>query len=125
VVYVIDEDDSVRNALSRLIRSAGMEAYLFGSVDEFLRSDYRRRSGSLVVDVHLLEGSGFDLKACLDQAGCRYPIIFMTAQDSRKTREEALRMGAFSYLKKPFDDRELFDVISAAHSGTGSGSPVS
>lgn len=114
VIYIVDDDASVRKALKRLIISAGMETDTYSSMRDFLHSNFQDKASCLVVDVHMLGGSGFDLKRELDAAGSTLPVIFVTAHDSRETRERALTAGAAAYIRKPFDDCVLLDAISKA-----------
>jgi len=114
VIFVVDDDESVRKALKRLINSAGMEAEVFGSVKDFLRSGCQGKPGCLVVDVHMLGGTGFDLKRHLDACGSSMPVIFVTAHDNPETKVRAEEVGAAAYIRKPFDEQALLDAISAA-----------
>jgi FixJ family two-component response regulator len=113
-VYVVDDDESVRKALKRLITFSGMQADVFGSIEEFIGCGFEDKPGCLVLDVHMLGGTGFDLKAHLDASAIEMPVIFITAHDSEETRRRAKEAGAKSYLEKPFDDKALLDAISDA-----------
>jgi len=114
MVYVVDDDESVRKALKRLIISAGMFAEVFGSMEEFIQSGFQDNPGCLVTDVHMLGGTGFALKSYLDAAGYTMPVIFITAHDSKETRKKAENAGAAAYLPKPFDDQVFLNAIKEA-----------
>ena len=114
MIFVIDDDASVRTALARLIASAGHEAETFASAEEFLASNRPSYSDCLVVDIHLGGMSGLELQRELVQADSLAPIIFITAFDSAEVRREAKRAGADAYFRKPFDDQALLDAIDFA-----------
>ena len=114
IIYIIDDDASIRNALKRLLKSVGIGTEVFAGTQDFLNSDYMHNAHCLLLDVHMPDGSGFELKERLDSLGSLLPVIFMTAHDDEKTRQKAEDIGAFAYLQKPFEDRELIDVIYSA-----------
>ena len=114
IVYIIDDDASIRNALKRLLKSVGIGTEIFSGTKDFLKSAYLHNADCLLLDVHMPGGSGFELKERLDSLGSILPVIFMTAHDDEKTRQKAEDIGAFEYLQKPFEDRELIDVIYRA-----------
>jgi FixJ family two-component response regulator len=110
LVTIVDDDESVRRALQRLMRSAGIEANAFGSAEEFLqRGD--RETACLILDVRLPGMSGLDLQRELAALKPRIPIIFMSAFGTEEMVERAILKGAFAFLQKPFnEDRLLGDV---------------
>ena len=114
IMYVVDDDESVRKALKRLIISAGMRAEVFASMAEFIQSDFQDKPGCLVRDIQMLGGTGFALKSYLDDLGNTMPVIFITAHDNKETREKALMAGAAAYLPKPFDDLVFLNAIKEA-----------
>ena len=114
MVYVIDDDASVRTALQRLIRSAGLEAAVFGSVAEFLAGDPPVPQACIVADVRMPGPSGLDLPALLARRGWRFPVIFVTAYDTAEARRLAREAGAVGYFRKPVDDQALLDAIQWA-----------
>jgi CheY-like chemotaxis protein len=114
VVWVIDDDWSVRRALRRLILSAGFAVETFASGREFLEAAPYDVRGCLVLDIHLEGMSGFEVKEHLVAGGAPIPIIFITAHDDEATRERARRAGAAAYLPKPFAKRALLDAIRRA-----------
>ncbi len=111
IMYIVDDDESVRRALRRLLRSAGLEATTFASAREFLDSDYRTENACLILDIQMPGLSGLDLQRELQAAGSTLPVIFITAFDSAETREEARSLGAAGYFQKPVDDQALLDAI--------------
>jgi FixJ family two-component response regulator len=113
-VYVVDDDDSIRRALQRLLRSAGYQALTFESAEEFLDSASRLAKGCLVLDIRLPGMTGLDLQEKLSASRAKYPIIFMTAHDNPQWRERAKKGGAIAYLRKPFGDQSLLDAIQFA-----------
>ena len=110
-VYVVDDDDSIRRALKRLLRSVGYHARTFESAEDFLELAPNPGEGCLVLDINLPKMTGLDLQAKLASRGMKYSVIFMTAFDNPRWQESAKKMGAIAYLKKPFKDQALFDAI--------------
>lgn len=113
MVSIVDDDVSVRRALSRLIRLAGYAVESFGSAREFLASAPQGRTACLVLDVQLDSGgmSGFDLQERLVADGVTIPTIFITAHGDARTRERVKRSGVAGFLSKPFGDQSLLDLI--------------
>ena len=114
IMYVVDDDESVRRALKRLLRSAGLEVVTFASARDFLDSDYRRENVCLIVDIQMPGLSGLDLKRELLKAGSAIPVIFITAFDNAKVRKQARQLQAAGYFRKPVDDRALLDAVDWA-----------
>jgi FixJ family two-component response regulator len=114
IVTVIDDDESVRDALGGLLRSAGMKARSFGSAEEFLSSGLHRQTACLITDITMPGMSGLELQAKLNREKCEVPIIFITAHGDAKMRLQALRSGAVEFLAKPFDDETLLKSVRAA-----------
>ncbi len=113
-VFVVDDDESVRKALRRLLRANGFEVMTFGSAEDFLDSGQVQTGGCLVLDIKLSGMSGLDLFEKLASSGSNYPVIFITAHDNPQWREIAMGMGAAAYLRKPFDEQALCDAVNAA-----------
>ncbi len=113
-VLVVDDDASVRVALQRLIRSAGLVAETFASAEDLLETWPSDNSGCLIVDVQMPGLSGLELQTELAALGSTVPIIFITAHDDPNARSQALSGGAADFLEKPFDDDELIAAIHAA-----------
>jgi FixJ family two-component response regulator len=114
VIAVVDDEESVCRALTRLLRSAGMEATTFSSGAQFIESLKTHRPHCVVLDLHMPEMSGFDVQARLLESGVRVPVIIMTGHDSPETRDRALSMGPAAYLRKPVDGEVLLDAIAVA-----------
>lgn len=114
VVAIVDDDESVRNALQGLMRAAGLTPLVFASAEEFLDSNEQQRTRCLIADIRLPGISGLDLQSRLNADHHRIPIIFITAHGDNKMRMHALRAGAVEFLIKPFDDAALLDRVQAA-----------
>jgi FixJ family two-component response regulator len=110
-VYVVDDEPSICTAYARLLRSAGMLARTFASVEEFMRSDFADENACVVADIKLPGKSGLELPVLLGRAGHLLPVIFVTGSDTPATRDLALRFGAAAYFRKPVPDHELLDAI--------------
>ena len=113
-VYVVDDDESIRRALKRLLRSAGYHAVTFDSAEEFIESASYGGKGCLVLDIRLPGMTGLDLQDRLASSGAKYPVIFMTAHDNPQWQERAKKAGAVAYLRKPFEEQSLLDAIQLA-----------
>ena len=112
VVYIVDDDESVRKSLARLMRSAGYDAETFASAEEFLAQS-PRPPGYLVLDVQLPGMDGLELQQELLESGNKIPITFITAHDNERLRNKAMASGAKAFLRKPFDDYTLLDTIQS------------
>jgi FixJ family two-component response regulator len=110
-IYIVDDDDSVRRAMKRLIRSAGMKVRTFASAEEFLDFEGLNQDACMIIDIMLQGMSGLDLHAKLQARGDNLPVIFITGFDSPKTRHQAKVAGAAGYFRKPIDDQALLDSI--------------
>jgi FixJ family two-component response regulator len=114
IVFAVDDDVSMREALSRLFRSIGMRAEIFASAQEFLRFKRPDAPACLVLDVRLPGLSGLDLQRELGAAGFSIPIIFITGHGDIPMSVEAMKAGAVEFLTKPFRDQALLDAIHHA-----------
>jgi len=114
IVYVIDDDVSVRSALKSLIRSVGLEVEVFGSGPEFLEFQRPDVPGCLVLDVRLPGISGLDFHKTLIKSGNLLPVIFITAHGDVPMSVRAMKAGAVEFLTKPFRDQDLLDAIQLA-----------
>jgi FixJ family two-component response regulator len=110
-VLVIDEDPDLRASVGRLLRSVGLEALLFASISDFLKSDRPDSPTCLVLDVRLPGQSGLDLQRELAAANRELPIIFITGHGDIPMTVQAMKGGAIEFLTKPFRDQELLDAI--------------
>jgi FixJ family two-component response regulator len=114
IVYVVDDDESVRRGLSRLLRSAGLSVETFPSAQAFLSRDLPDRPACLVLDVRMPGLSGLDLQAALKQAGRPMPIVFISGQSDVPASVRAMKEGALDFLQKPFDEDQLLSAIAGA-----------
>lgn len=113
-VYVVDDDASVRESLSSLIRSAGMSVEVFASPFEFLAKDTLSDLSCLVLDVRMPGLDGLALQEKIAGLGREIPIIFITGHGDVPLAVRAMKAGAIDFLNKPFDDTDLLDAISMA-----------
>jgi FixJ family two-component response regulator len=114
IVFVIDDDASLRNALSNLFRSVGLRAEVFGSSPEFLQSKLPDVPSCLVLDIRLPGPSGLDFQAELAKANIHIPIIFITGHGDIPMTVRAMKAGAIDFLTKPFRDQDMLDAVAAA-----------
>jgi FixJ family two-component response regulator len=114
IVFVIDDDASLRNALTNLFRSVGLRAEVFGSAPELLQSKLPDVPSCLVLDVRLPGLSGLDFQAELNKANIHIPIIFMTGHGDIPMTVRAMKAGAVDFLTKPFRDQDMLDAVAAA-----------
>jgi FixJ family two-component response regulator len=112
-VIVIDDDDSMREALARLLEAAGYESGAYASAEALLANGASADAACLVCDLRLAGMSGLDLLAKLQGRGSRPPLILITAHDAPGLRDEALRCGAAAYLAKPFPGTVLLDAVKS------------
>jgi FixJ family two-component response regulator len=114
LVAIVDDDDSMRNALAGLLKAGGLPAQAFASAEEFLKSGQQHETACLIADIRMPGMSGLELQAKLNAEACRIPTIFITAHGDEKMRMQALRAGAVEFLAKPFDDEVLLESVRAA-----------
>jgi FixJ family two-component response regulator len=114
IVFVIDDDESLREALRSLFRSVKLKVETFGSAAELLRSKLPDVASCLVLDVRLPGLSGLDFQAELAKANIRIPIIFMTGHGDIPMSVQAMKAGAIDFLTKPFRDQDILDAVAAA-----------
>ncbi|HZW92539.1 MAG TPA: response regulator transcription factor [Candidatus Eremiobacteraceae bacterium] len=114
IVFVVDDDASIRDALKSLIRSVGLQVELFSSSHEFLQGERPDAPSCLVLDVRLRGKSGLDLQRELAEANIHIPIIFITGHGDIRMSVRAMKAGAVEFLTKPFGDQDLLDAIHEA-----------
>jgi FixJ family two-component response regulator len=119
LVSIVDDDESVRDALKGFIQSAGFAAEIFSSAEDFLGSDILSKTNCLIVDVHMPVMTGLELQCRLRNDQSRIPMIFITAGDDPAARAQALQAGAVDFLRKPFAGDTLLDAIHTALGNTG------
>jgi FixJ family two-component response regulator len=114
IVFVVDDDASVREGLGSLIRSAGLRVETFASAQEFLARPRADVPSCLVLDVRLPGLSGLDLQKRLAEVNIEIPIVFITGHGDVPTSVQAMKAGAVEFLTKPFVDRDLLDAVKQA-----------
>ena len=117
MIAIVDDERSVRVAIERLIRSAGLDVETFGSGGEFLESVKTRRPDCVVLDLHMPHVNGLEVQSQLTKWQPGMPVVVMTGHDTPEARARALDGGAAAYLLKPVDECVLLDAITAAISG--------
>lgn len=111
LIAVVDDDAATRHSIARLLEAQGYQVTAFESAEEFLASAALSSACGLVLDIHLGGISGFELRRRLSAAGLPLPVVFITAHDDDKTRNEALRLGCIECLQKPFASERLVDAL--------------
>jgi FixJ family two-component response regulator len=114
IVFVVDDDDSVREALASLVRSAGMRVEVYASAQGFLSRPPVDAPSCLVLDVRLQEGSGLDLQRRLAELNTQIPIVFITGHGDVPTSVTAMKAGAVEFLLKPLADVDVLEAIDRA-----------
>lgn len=114
IVFVIDDDESIRESLKSLIRSVGLKVRTFASAQEFLQSERPDVAACLILDVRMPGLSGLDLQRDLSEANIHIPIIFITGHGDIPMSVRAMKAGAVEFLTKPFRDQDLLDAIQQA-----------
>jgi RNA polymerase sigma factor (sigma-70 family) len=114
VVFVVDDDPSIRRAIKILLESVGLEVELFGSAQEFVAGRPADRPSCLVLDIRLPGVSGLDFQRRLNEAKINIPIIFISAHGDVPMTARAMKAGAIEFLTKPFRDQDLLDAIQVA-----------
>jgi FixJ family two-component response regulator len=114
VVFVVDDDEAVRESIRKLLSSVGLRAQTFGSTAEFLSSTRPEAPGCLVLDVRLPDVSGLEFQRALSEADTQIPIIFITGHADIPMTVQAMKAGAVEFLTKPFRGQDLIDAIHEA-----------
>src|SRR5580658_5154262 len=117
MVAVVEDDESYRLAMQRLLKSAGFSVQSFSCAEEFLDSGRQQKTGCLIADIRMPGMSGLDLQAKLNAEHCPIPTIFITAHGDETMRLQAMRGGAVKFLAKPFDGAILLEGVRAALRG--------
>ncbi|MBP1750490.1 MAG: response regulator [Deltaproteobacteria bacterium] len=118
MVYLIEDDESVRKALQRLLRSAAIETRVFASAEEFLQGGEIDQGACLIVDIQMQGLTGFELQEELRSKKIWVPTIVISALDDAETRERARKLGAKAFFRKPVDGQALIDSIHWAMGDT-------
>jgi FixJ family two-component response regulator len=114
MVAVIDDDESYRVAVQRLLKTADLSVQSFGSAEAFLNSGQQHETRCLIADIRMPGMSGLELQSKLNSDHCPIPTIFITAHGDEKMRLQAMRGGAVKFLMKPFDGETLLDAVRVA-----------
>ena len=114
LVYLVDDDEAVRDALGMLFKSVGLECRLFASALEFLEAYDPRRHSCLVADIRMPGLSGLDLQQRLNEQRAEVPVIFITGHGDVPMAVNAMKSGASDFIQKPFRDQDLIDRIHKA-----------
>jgi FixJ family two-component response regulator len=114
LVFIVEDDESIRRALNNLFQSVGLEVELFGSASEMLQSKLPDVASCLVLDIRLPGLSGLDFQAELAKANIHIPIIFMTGHGDIPMSVRAMKGGAVDFLTKPFRDQDMLDAVTVA-----------
>jgi FixJ family two-component response regulator len=114
IVYVVDDDELMGEALARLVRSVGLKAQVFGSAPELLQSKLSDTASCLVLDIRLPGVSGLELQAELTKADIHIPIIFITGHGDVPMSVKAMKGGAVDFLEKPFREQDMLDAVALA-----------
>ena len=114
LVAVVDDDTSVRRALTRLLQSADFRVLTYASATEFLDSGIGSAPDCVILDIHLGGMSGLEMLLRLRESGHNLPVLIITAHDDAQSREAAARGGCVAYLRKPLDAKVLLDEVAAA-----------
>ena len=114
IVFIVDDDDAVRNSLRLLVKSIGLSTAVLASAQEFLASYDPAQPGCLILDVRMPGMSGLELQQQLNLRGAVIPVIFITGHGDIPMAVEAMQQGAFDFLQKPFRDQDLIDRVQKA-----------
>jgi len=113
-IFVVDDDASVRDAISNLLESVGLRGETFASADEFLRAPRPEAPSCLILDVKLPGRNGLEFQEELESIGIRIPIVFITAHGDVPMTSRAMKAGAVDFLAKPFQKKDLLDAVHVA-----------
>jgi FixJ family two-component response regulator len=121
LIAIVDDEESVRRALKRLLLSAGFRAVAFSSGAEFLASLQTNSPSCVVLDLHMPGLSGFDVQSRLSTGGHAVSVVIITGHDTPESQQRVLAAGATAYLRKPVDDQILLDAVTAAIPSSSNG----
>jgi FixJ family two-component response regulator len=113
-IYVVDDDDGMRRALTLLLSTVGFDTRAYARPSEFLANLKPDASGCLVLDIRMPEMSGLELQQQLNQTGCMLPVIFITGHGDVPMAVQAMKAGAFEFIQKPFREQDLLDKVNHA-----------
>ncbi len=110
-VFIVDDDDAIRDSLAWLLKTRGLPAETFASAEDFLAQCGPHQAGCLVLDIRMPGMSGLELQEKLAESGCTLPVIFLTGHADVPIAVAALKHGAFDFVEKPFNDNALVDLV--------------
>jgi two-component system, LuxR family, response regulator FixJ len=113
-VIIVDDDEAVRDSLSWLMRSVGLQTKCYASADDLLAVALEAHSGCVILDIRMPGMSGLELQGVLQQRGCILPIIMISGHADVPMAVRALKAGAFDFIEKPFNDQALLDIVQRA-----------
>ncbi len=113
-VFIVDDDEGIREGLSLLLETVGQACEMYGSAIEFLDAYDPGKSGCLVLDIRMPRMTGLDLQEKLNELGSTLPIIFITGHGDIPMAVEAMRRGALDFIRKPFREQDLLDRVNEA-----------
>jgi FixJ family two-component response regulator len=114
IVYVVDDDASLRGALEALFDTVGLETRTYATAGDFLAAELADRPGCIVIDVRLPDMNGLDFQTRLVQMGIRLPVVMITGYGNIPMSVRAMKRGAVDFLPKPFHDQDMLDAVMAA-----------
>ena len=114
MIVIVDDEESVRRALKRLLMTAGYRVETFGTGTEFFKTLKKMQPACVILDVQMPKMTGYDIQRRLGEVKSAVPVIMISGYDTAESQKRAMRAGAAAFLKKPVDDVALFDAISAA-----------
>jgi len=114
LVFVVDDDDAVRESISWLISSVDLKVLAYSSASDFLAQCRPGQAGCLITDIRMPEISGLELQDELNRRGCDIPVIVITGHGDVQTAVRAMKAGAFDFIEKPFNDQLLLDLVNRA-----------
>lgn len=121
VVFIVDDDDAVRNGLAKLLQSAGLEPRPYGSATDFLAQVNNQPGACILLDITMPRMTGLQVQAELKAHRIDLPVITVSARDDEETRHWARSLGARMFLRKPVDGQALLDAIAWVTSSSGTG----
>lgn len=113
-IFIVDDDEAIRDSLDMLLRTVDLNTTTFGSGDEFLEAYDPGWEGCILLDIRMPGTSGMEVQKRLAESGCSIPIIFITGHGDIPMAVEAMHIGAFDFIQKPFRDQDLLDRIDQA-----------
>ncbi|MDH5786421.1 MAG: response regulator transcription factor [Chromatiales bacterium] len=113
-VFIVDDDEAVRNSLSFLMQSVGLQTESFESASHFLDASPAGRAGCLLLDIRMPGMSGLELQGELEERDIQLPVIFISGHADVPMAVRALKSGAFDFIEKPFNDQLLLDCVQRA-----------